>query len=68
MLVARGCDVNSMLILRHTGSGTNSLIAKLAVAAGLTVKEPNKAVPILPVLYPCFHLRWRPPVRQVGAA
>jgi hypothetical protein len=42
VLVGRGCDTNSILIRRHVGSDTNCLIAKLGVAAKLTVKEPDR--------------------------
>src|SRR5262245_28665189 len=42
VLVGRGCDTNSILILRHFGSDTNCLIAKIGIAAKLTVKEPDR--------------------------
>jgi len=42
VLLDRGVDSNSWLILRHAGSQTNSLRAKVGVAAKLTVKEPDR--------------------------
>src|SRR5262245_53222878 len=41
ILVARGADINSILIMRHEGSSINALVAKLCVAARLTVKDPD---------------------------
>jgi hypothetical protein len=42
VLVGRGADTNSILILRHAGSDTNCLIGKLGIVARLTVKEPDR--------------------------
>ena len=42
VLVGRGADTNSVLILRHAGSDTNCLIGKLGIVARLTVKEPDR--------------------------
>lgn len=42
VLLYRGVDSNSWLILRHAGSQTDSLRAKVGVAAKLTVKEPDR--------------------------
>ena len=42
VLLDRGVDSNSWLILRHAGSQTDSLRAKAGVAAKLTVKEPDR--------------------------
>src|SRR5262245_10500154 len=42
VLVARGADTNSILVMRHVGSSINALVAKLCVAAGLTVKDPDR--------------------------
>src|SRR5262245_14234436 len=42
VLAARGADTNSILVLRREGSTVNALVAKLCVAAGLTVKEPDR--------------------------
>jgi hypothetical protein len=42
VLVGRGCDTNSILILRQFESDTNCLIAKLGIAPNLTVKEPDR--------------------------
>ena len=39
VLQAEGVDPNTVLVLRHLGSQTDSLRARLAVAAGLTVEE-----------------------------
>src|SRR5262245_27130502 len=33
VLVERGCETSSILILRHAGSDTNSLVANVGVAA-----------------------------------
>jgi hypothetical protein len=44
VLVGRGADTNSILILRHAGSDTNCLIGKLGLVARLTVKEPDRGV------------------------
>jgi len=41
-LLDRGVDSNSWLILRHAGSETDSLRAKVGIAAKLTVKEPDR--------------------------
>jgi hypothetical protein len=45
VLVERGCDTNSILIGRHAGSDTNALIAKIGVAARLTVEENRHGTP-----------------------
>jgi hypothetical protein len=45
MLVERGCDTNSTLIMRHAGSDTNCLIGKIGIAAKLTVAEGERDAP-----------------------
>ena len=61
-LLAQGYDPNVLLMLRHAGSDTDSLRAKLGVAASLTVKETGYG----PQLQP-----WKPfstlPVRARNA-
>jgi hypothetical protein len=61
-LLAEGYDPNDLLMLRHGGSDTNSLRAKLGTAASLTVKETGYG----PQLQP-----WKPfstlPVRARNA-
>ena len=53
---------------RHAGSATNSLIAKLGVAARLTVKEPNKGRAHFARHVPLPSSPVATPVRQSGAA
>jgi hypothetical protein len=38
-LQAEGVDPNTILVMRHSGSQTDSLRARLGVAAGLTIEE-----------------------------
>jgi hypothetical protein len=45
ILVERGYDTNSVLIARHAGSDINCLIAKIGVAAALTVAEGERDAP-----------------------
>ena len=40
-LLADGYDPDTTLIMRHAGSGTNSLRAKLGTAASLTIEETD---------------------------
>jgi hypothetical protein len=62
-LLAQGYDPNDLLMLRHAGSDTDSLRAKLGTAASLTVKETGYG----PQLQP-----WKPfsthPVRARNAS
>jgi hypothetical protein len=47
-LVAQGYDLGLTLILRHAGSDTDSLRAKLGTAASLTIKETGYAPQLQP--------------------
>jgi hypothetical protein len=42
VLLERGVDGNSWLVMRHAGSEIDSLRGKVGVAAKLTVKEPDR--------------------------
>jgi hypothetical protein len=42
VLLARGADPDTTLIMRHTGSATVALRGKLGAVARLTVKEPDR--------------------------
>jgi hypothetical protein len=44
VLLSRGADTNSIIILRHAGRDTNCLVGKLGIVARLTVKEPDRGV------------------------
>jgi hypothetical protein len=61
-LLAQGYDTNDLLMLRHAGSNTDSLRAKLGTAASLTVKETGYGPHVQP---------WKPfstlPVRARSA-
>jgi hypothetical protein len=52
-LLERGADSNSWLILRHADSDTDSLRAKVGVAAQLTVRDRVDGVPTFRRLKPC---------------
>jgi hypothetical protein len=62
-LFAQGYDPNDLLMLRHGGSDTDSLRAKLGTAASLTVKETGSGPQVQP---------WKPfstlPVRARNAS
>ena len=58
VLLDRGVDSNSWLILRHAGSRTDSLRAKAGVAAKLTVKEPDCGRAHFARYVPFLTLRW----------
>jgi hypothetical protein len=47
VLIERGCDSNSTLIMRHAGSDANLLIAKICIAARLAVQETEARGPEL---------------------
>jgi hypothetical protein len=51
-LLERGADSNSWLVLRHAGSDTDSLRAKVGVAAKLTVRDRADGVPTFRRLKP----------------
>ena len=53
---------------RHAGSATNSVIAKLGIAARLTVKEPDKGSAHFARHVPVPPSPVGAPVRQSGAA
>ncbi len=44
VLVAEGLDPDSVIVMRHAGSGTVALSSKLGVAARLTVREDKTAL------------------------
>ena len=62
-LLAQGYDPNALLMLRHAGSDTDSLRAKLGTASSLTVKETGYGPQVQP---------WKPfstlPVRARNAS
>lgn len=65
VLVARGGDPDAVLVMRHSGSDTVALRARLGAAAALTVDE-NRAV--FARWKPFSHSAVRPPVgRRAGA-
>jgi hypothetical protein len=41
-LITEGCDPAVMLIMRHAGAATDALIAKVGVAARLTIREDRQ--------------------------
>ena len=59
VLIDRGVDSNSWLILRHAGSDIDSLRAKVGVAAKLTVAEGERDAPRF--------RRWKPPHFREGS-
>lgn len=59
VLLGRGVDSNSWLIMRHTGTETNSLQGKVGVAAKLMATEGEREGPRF--------RRWMPPPSREGS-
>src|SRR5207247_5891328 len=59
VLLAERGDPSSTIVMRHAGSATDSLRARLGVAAGLTVREDDNRAPRF--------VSWRPPHVAGGA-
>jgi hypothetical protein len=47
-LITEGCDPAVMLIMRHAGAATDALIAKVGVAARLTIREDRGGPEFVP--------------------
>ena len=45
ILVERGCDTNSILVMRRPGSDVNCLVGKIGVAAKLVVADSRHGTP-----------------------
>jgi hypothetical protein len=43
VLLAEGCDSRARIVMRHQGSATDALRARVGVAAGLSVSDPEGA-------------------------
>jgi hypothetical protein len=67
-LIARGHDPASLLVMRHQGSTTDALRARLSVAAKLTVRETQTEPPRLCRWKPWQSRAVSPPVRLNGRA
>jgi hypothetical protein len=67
-LLERGADSNSWLILRHADSDTDSLRAKVGVAAQLTVRDRVDGVPTFRRLKPCQDSEPASPMRSPKVA
>src|SRR5262249_44705977 len=66
VLLDRGIDSNSWLIMRHRGSEVDALRGKVGVAARLTVKEPDRGRAHFARYVPFSPSPVKPPMRRNG--
>jgi hypothetical protein len=66
VLLGRGVDSNSWLIMRHAGSDVNSLRGKVGVAARLTVAEGERDAPRFRCWKPLHFREGSPPAPKTA--